>query len=251
MGDNLIEAAIPSQWTTLQSGVAQILQESGYEAETDKAIKLARGSANLDVFASDPETTPEMTTCVECKLWNKNVPQEKVHAFRTVVGDAGANLGLMVSKKGFQRGAHEAAKHSNIHLLTWDDFQRWFVERWYRRFMAPTMMDLFTPLSDYTEPINSRVSGKAARLTAENKDKFMKLRSEYRELGNGLLSFWIPMQSDEPKRPALPLRSWLGPWQCMTDEILDAVAYRPLMKAFQDHVPTVLARFDEVFGERA
>jgi len=53
-----------------------------------------------------------------------------VHAFRTVVADNGAHVGLLISKVGFQSGAYRAAESSNIHLYTWNDFQEAYEVLW-------------------------------------------------------------------------------------------------------------------------
>jgi len=61
---------------------------------------------------------------VECKYWKRPIPQTVVHAFRTVVADSGANVGLIVSLNGFQAGADSAALLSNVHLIDWYIFSR-------------------------------------------------------------------------------------------------------------------------------
>jgi hypothetical protein len=58
--------------------------------------------------------TPSQVYAIECKNWRKKVPRSVVHGFRTVVGDSGANWGAIVSLHGFQSGAYEAARYSNV-----------------------------------------------------------------------------------------------------------------------------------------
>jgi hypothetical protein len=53
-----------------------------------------------------------------------------VNSFRTVVAEQGANRGLLISRNGFQPGAREAAKFTNIDLLTWSEFEELMFERW-------------------------------------------------------------------------------------------------------------------------
>lgn len=53
-----------------------------------------------------------------------------VQQFRTIISDAGANLGIIISQKRFQSGAHEEAKKTNVRLYFWLDFQKAFEERW-------------------------------------------------------------------------------------------------------------------------
>ena len=46
------------------------------------------------------------------------------------MAEVGANRGFLVSKVGFQSGAIEAADFTNIDLLTWDQFESLFFDRW-------------------------------------------------------------------------------------------------------------------------
>ena len=127
----LIEGDAPTRWQELESKVAQILGECGYEVEVQKNVQLARGDVNIDVWADD-HGSPSNIIAVECKHWSTAVTKNVVHAFRTVVGDSGANTGLIVSSAGFQDGAVEAAAYSNVRLVDWDEFQEMFVARWLR-----------------------------------------------------------------------------------------------------------------------
>ncbi len=133
----LIEPGDPITWRELEEIVAQILDECGMGVESPKIVETVRGSVEVDLFASDDATTPDSVYLCECKHWDSNVPRAIVHAFRTVVSDSGANTGLVVSKLGFQPGAIDAARPSNIRLLSWPEFQDLFAERWFLNHMAP------------------------------------------------------------------------------------------------------------------
>ena len=109
----MIEYRPPVTWKELQKLVAQILRESGVETAVERTIETARGEVEIDVWAHDDSAAPPQTYLIECKHWRKAVPKTIVHAFRTVVGDSGANWGAIVSSAGYQRGAVEAARYSN------------------------------------------------------------------------------------------------------------------------------------------
>lgn len=56
---------------------------------------------------------------IECKYWQRKVPQEKIFTFKTIVEDIGASMGLIITSKGLQSGANEYLKKpSNIMALT-------------------------------------------------------------------------------------------------------------------------------------
>jgi restriction system protein len=184
----LIEDGAPARWQDLASSVARILSECGYDVEVQKQVELARGSVNVDVWADDHSRPPNVLA-VECKHWATPATQTVVHAFRTVVGDSGANTGLLVSSAGFQAGAVDAAAYSNVRLLTWAEFQELFAERWFRSFMAPTLAEAVDPLHEYTEPINSRIFGKADALPEAERKQFKILRERYFPLAATNFSF--------------------------------------------------------------
>lgn len=135
----------------MQSRVSKILEECGLVAETEKTISLVRGKTEVDVYAIDPLTTPESIYICECKRWASRVPQGEVQSFRTVVGDAGANFGLFISSGGFQAGAHEVVKLTNIRLLDWMAFQQLFLERWCTSFWIPIVRSRADAIAGHTE----------------------------------------------------------------------------------------------------
>lgn len=120
----------PSSWQDLQNYVAQVFTEIGCRVETDVEVQLARDRVNLDVFVRDLTTVPHSNYVCECKYWTKRVPKSVVHSFRTVMQDLGANHGFIISRSGFQSGARDAARFTNVDLLSWREFEEMIFERW-------------------------------------------------------------------------------------------------------------------------
>lgn len=174
-----IEENEPDTWHDLEVGVARILNEAGLHAEQGKALETARGSANVDVVASDDSINPPVLTIFECKHWKRPVPQTVVHSFRTIVIDSGANAGLIVSRHGFQSGAEDAAKFSNIRLVNWNDFEKLYADRWINNYMRKQISSALDPLLEYTEPINGRISRKASTLSRPRREELSRLQREY------------------------------------------------------------------------
>lgn len=256
-----IEYALPTAWQDLEEAVARILRECGYEVGVQKQVELARGRVNVDVWADDHAEPPNILI-VECKHWTKPVSRDVVHGFRTVVGDSGANTGLLVSSAGFQAGAKEAAAYSNVRLLSWDEFQQLFARRWFRSYMSPVIAEATDALHEYTEPINSRVFCKADELPDHRRSAFIALRDKYQSLMFTNFAFHpVMLDSDfssiATELPALPLRDSLrAPAGSelvgrLPDDVLDAVALRPLMERLISHSQTAIAEFDAVFGDCA
>src|SRR5260221_2436024 len=184
----LIEDGQPGTWQELQTAVARILAECGYDVAVQKHVQLARGESNIDVWADD-HSSPANVIVIECKNWRTPATKAVVHAFRTVVGDSGTNTGLIVSREGFQDGDIEAAAYSNVRLLDWPQFQSVFCLRWFTRHMAPTVAELTDPLHEYTEPINSRIFRKADALPVDSQARFKTLRNRFLPLAVTTMAF--------------------------------------------------------------
>ena len=130
----LISTNSVAGWRDLQEKTRQLFAEMDYEAEVSKVVELAgRGKKEIDVFVTDPNASYNKVYLVECKYWETRVPQEVVHSFKTVMEETGANTGFIVSKVGFQSGAYDAARFTNIKLLTFDELQHLYGNEWFRK----------------------------------------------------------------------------------------------------------------------
>lgn len=258
----MIDSTLPDDWRGLQKAVAQIMDECGLSVETEKTIDTVRGTVNIDVFAIDQSQTPPITYLCECKHWKSSVPKTVVHSFRTIVGDYGANWGLIVSSAGFQAGAYEAARNTNVLLLNWQEFQELFVDRWVQHYMASQVEKEADPLIEYTEPINSRIFRKADLLTDEARNRFRTLREEYGALGFLALAismrgFWDYLGRD--RSPKLPLKDMLQGQrgkglpadllEGLPADLLEATALRDFLNILLSHARKGIRAFRELFGD--
>jgi restriction system protein len=250
-----IEARPPGDWRALQTAVARILAESGFRTSVDLPVQLARGSANVDVFATDSGSAPATTMIVECKLWRRRVPRQAVHALRAVVADAGANVGLLVSTAGFQKGAIEAAAYSNVQLLDWGQFEQLYLDRWVESFFRPTLRAEADPLIEYTEPLNTRIFRKADRLPPAGQEAFIALREKHSQLALGLIPVvFSASMTPTGWKPHVPLRDVYAARRVesgLPDEVLDADSLRGLVDTLTTFFRAAIGEFDGVFGGRA
>lgn len=142
----------PNTWKELQNKVAEILNESGMNAKVEYHPVSARSDIEIDVFACERIGNRENIFVIECKNWNHKIPQTIVHAVRTVVQDVGGNTGYIISRKGFQKGAYEAAKLTNIKLLTWNEFQDLFEDQWREKHFDEYIEQHWSKIIDYSDP---------------------------------------------------------------------------------------------------
>ncbi|WP_066273214.1 restriction endonuclease [Hydrogenophaga palleronii] len=146
---------LPANWQELQDRVGQLFSELGCTAKVGETIELARGKKEVDVLVDDAVVLPVSRYVVECKHWNAPVPQEVVHSFRTVVADCGAHRGFIVSKAGFQAGAYEAVRKTNIELCTFKELQELFFNRW-KEAIAVKYMPYADRLFPFWDPSGGR-----------------------------------------------------------------------------------------------
>jgi hypothetical protein len=155
---------------------------------------------DVDVVAHDRTVSPPILYLVECKHWSKAVPRTVVHAFRTVVQDSGAHVGLIVSRSGFQSGAGSAAESANISLVTWNEFQLLFVERWkagrYAQ-LQPLLEKVFEFYDYFSAPIGNAIAGSRVRL-----DEWNALLKKHSCLADA--NPWGQMLGPRTWPPALP-----------------------------------------------
>lgn len=168
----------PKDWKDLQVRVAKIFSDMGYNAEIEKDITLVRGKVNVDVFATRKILNITETQIAECKYWTTAVPKSVVHSVRTILADYGANTGYIISRKGFQEGAHEAAQNSNLHLFDFNQFQTEFRTQWVNNVVDELEM-MGYPLRKYSDPMESFYDKYYAGLDGAKQKEFHQLQHEY------------------------------------------------------------------------
>ena len=169
----IITRESPADWRDLQDKVCKYLNQAGYYAETTKTINLVRGKVEVDVFATADDEMLKQFIC-ECKYWDTPVPQEKIHAFRTVVQDSGSMFGIFISKTGYQRGALEAAKYSNVILKDWSGFIDMIAHKWLKnRFRE--IISIGDPLSIYTDPLDVPLE----KFSEDERQQYKRLQIRY------------------------------------------------------------------------
>lgn len=71
----------------------------------------------IDVLTSHSDGIHIYKTAIECKYWDKTINKDIVMKVSEIIGDAGINKGVIVSKKGFTEDGILFAKFKNIGLV--------------------------------------------------------------------------------------------------------------------------------------
>lgn len=198
----LITDKLPETWDELEETVAAILRECGMKAERSVSLQLPRGSVEVDVLAEESVHNVVQRIICECKNWRANIPKEVVHAFRTVIQETGAHRGYIISKMGFQAGAKEASKATNIELVTFAEFQNIYFEKWIKTRIWQLEKETEN-FSTYYEPLGK--PGFSQLRTNEERAAYDEVWHKYLFAGLMLIPFspYMRMVGDYPF-PKLP-----------------------------------------------
>ena len=107
-----------SDWFQFQEEICLYFNSVGVNSQTNVSISGVRTSHDIDILIKTKFLGHDVTWIIETKKWDRKVSKLHVLALRSIVEDVGADKGFIISEKGFQRGAFEAAKNSNVGLLT-------------------------------------------------------------------------------------------------------------------------------------
>jgi len=243
----MITKYTPDTWQSLQSNVGRILSECDFKVEVEKTVRTARGEVELDVYAEEIVKGRKYSIACECKHWKNRVPKTVIHSFRTVVAEIGANIGYIVSTKGFQSGSFSAAELTNLKLVTWPEFQTAFEESWYESYLTVQVDEKLDPLFEYAAPF---VADWFPALPKPDKKAYMNLKSKYDLFGMIMQSFgpYRKLLRKEPV-PTLPLIQRLTPDKILDTiprEILEETAYREFLEAALRHGQNGIDKFEAI-----
>jgi hypothetical protein len=233
----LITAVPPATWSELEDVVADILRECGMDVQQQANVPLPRGSVDLDVLAEEIVDGIRSRIICECKNWRTNVPREKVHAFRTVMDETGANRGYIISRTGFQQGAIEAAASTNVELLTFAQFQERYFEKWILK-RCWSIEHAIGNFNVYYEPL-----GKPGYHSLQNdveRQGYDSVWQRYAFAGILLLHFspYVRMgRGSSPPVPPLPLdvRKIEAHGLVVPDDVKAAHGYRELLQLLEHY----------------
>ncbi|RFB70833.1 restriction endonuclease [Herbaspirillum sp. 3R-11] len=108
------------RWYVFQELIAEHFRSLGASASTNISLDGVRTKHDIDVFVVTKFLGTDIKWVIEAKYWKTNVPKDKVLTLRSVVDEVGADKGFLISEKGFQSGAIEAASKTNVQLVTFE-----------------------------------------------------------------------------------------------------------------------------------
>lgn len=110
-------------WYEFQEQICTHFKSLGFDAETNKTIEGVRTNHDIDIYVKTKFFGQNVIWIVEAKKWESKVNKLQVLGLRTIINDIGADRGFIISENGFQKGAIEAIKNTNITLNTFEEFK--------------------------------------------------------------------------------------------------------------------------------
>jgi hypothetical protein len=107
-----------ARWRQYQEQAAELFRELGFNVHTDLRVTGARGSHDVDVYASFERAGLAVNWIIECKHWKRPVDKSHVLTLRSIVEDVGADRGILLSESGAQIGAVAVTHKSNVHVTS-------------------------------------------------------------------------------------------------------------------------------------
>lgn len=207
-----------TDWRQYQEATARLFRKLGCEAEVEFPAEGARAKHKVDVHVRFVQSGIPCTWVIECKLWKSRIPKEKVMALKSIVEDTGADRGIIFCEKGFQPAAVDAARGTNITLVTSiRDFAKAAMASRRGLMAAEDVAGIF---ATFAEEIDDLVEGQISASTEIGAVKVKQIISARR--GQGI--FRAHVLSLEPccrltgiANPRLLLVAHLKPWRACTD----------------------------------
>ena len=178
-------------WERYQHRTADLLRELAFTAQVNDPLPTPNGVVHrVDVSARIVLAGVNVLWIVECKLWNRAIPKEKVSALKDIVNDLGADRGLLMSEKGFQSGAVHLAAAKNITLSSLDELRTNTAEQLIASRVTAAELRLLNLIRRITRDLRSfgpavphLLPALAARLTEEDRTGFAQrpAAAEFRE----------------------------------------------------------------------
>ena len=110
-------------WYRLQEEIRSHFVSLGATARTNVRIQGVRTFHDVDVYVQIKHLGEDITWIIESKHWKTKISKLHVLALRSIVNDTGVDRGILISLKGFQKGAYEAASNTNIKLKTFEELK--------------------------------------------------------------------------------------------------------------------------------
>lgn len=180
-----------------------------------------------------------------------------IHSFTTVMNETGANIGYIIAKSGFQKGAYDYIENTNIRILSFEEFQIKYSNKWGTVYCSDIIERASDSLVQYCSPISSRRQKHLDNLPLEARLEFYQLCETYIGFSAVLLSVsakHFKMFSSQFRGVVQTnnLRDLNELKQLLRNTCRVAFAaqcYADLLIELQETIRTITNKFNKIFGK--
>jgi len=112
-----------ADWKQYQEEAAAFFRSLGFQATVDYTVEGVRSKHAIDVYVTFERWGMPHTWIVECKHRARAVTKADVETLKSIASEIGASLAFLLSESGFQSGAFDAARKTNVVLSSLDELR--------------------------------------------------------------------------------------------------------------------------------
>src|SRR5260370_39330873 len=110
-------------WKKYKEEVAAFFRSLGFKAEVNHVVEGVRSKHAIDVYVTFERWGLLHTWIVECKLHARAITKADVETLKSIASEIGASLAFLLSESGFQSGALDAARKTNVVLSSLEELR--------------------------------------------------------------------------------------------------------------------------------
>ncbi|PYJ76120.1 MAG: hypothetical protein DME69_13660 [Verrucomicrobia bacterium] len=110
-------------WKQYQEEAAALFRSLGFKAEVNHVVEGVRSKHVIDVYVTFDRWGLRHTWIVECKRHARPITKADVETLKSIASEIGASLAFLLSESGFQSGAFDAARKTNVVLSSLEELR--------------------------------------------------------------------------------------------------------------------------------
>lgn len=112
-----------TDWKQYQEEVAAFFRSVGFKAEVNHIVEGVRSKHAIDVYVTFDRWGILHTWIVECKRHARAIAKADVETLKSIASEIGASLAFLLSESGFQSGALDVARKTNVVLSSLEELR--------------------------------------------------------------------------------------------------------------------------------
>ncbi len=112
-----------TDWKQYQEEAAAFFRSLGLNSKVNHVVEGVRSKHAIDVYVTFDRWGMRHTWIVECKCHARAITKADVETLKSIASEVGASLAFLLSESGFQSGALDAARKTNVVLSSLEELR--------------------------------------------------------------------------------------------------------------------------------